>query len=91
MQKIHSAVPMKLAVFVAKLAGIISGPFARNLALLFIGLKLTGYINWHWFFVTLPIWAGPALVMVPLALIALENGAKKSIAKGEIEKKDGTK
>lgn len=86
MQKINSAVPMKPAVFVARLAGIISGPFARNLALLFIGLKLTGYINWHWFFVTLPIWAGPVLAMVPLALISLANGAKS-----DAEKKDSTK
>lgn len=37
------------------------------LALLFIGLKLTGHIGWSWLWVTAPIW-GP-LVMVSLAII----------------------
>ena len=35
--------------------------FWENLGLLFIALKLMGYINWHWIYVLAPIW-------VPLAL-----------------------
>lgn len=27
-----------------------------NLLLLFVGLKLTGYIDWYWVFVVSPIW-----------------------------------
>ena len=30
--------------------------FADALALLFIALKLTGYINWSWIWVLSPIW-----------------------------------
>ncbi len=29
--------------------------FGKGLALLFIGLKLTGHINWSWWLVLLPI------------------------------------
>jgi uncharacterized protein (DUF983 family) len=30
--------------------------FPQLLAILFIGLKLTGYINWSWVWVLSPIW-----------------------------------
>ena len=43
--------------------------FAGLLTVLFIGLKLTGYITWSWWLVTLPLWGGLALVG-GLALIA---------------------
>jgi hypothetical protein len=32
--------------------------------ILFIGLKLTGYINWSWWWVTAPFWAIPAVLLV---------------------------
>ncbi len=35
------------------------------LGILFIGLKLTGYIAWSWWWVTAPFWS------VPVTLIAL--------------------
>jgi hypothetical protein len=38
--------------------------FAGWLGLLFIGLKLTGYIDWPWVWVLAPLWAGLALVTV---------------------------
>lgn len=31
------------------------------LGVLFVGLKLTGYIDWSWWWVTLPFWGGLAL------------------------------
>lgn len=34
------------------------------LGVLFVGLKLTGYIDWSWWWVTLPFWGGLALVAV---------------------------
>lgn len=40
------------------------GGFCSLLAVLFIGLKLTGYISWSWWWVLSPIW-------IPLAFIAL--------------------
>ena len=44
--------------------------FTGLLAVLFIGLKLTGYINWSWWLVTLPLWGGFAVLAV-IATIAL--------------------
>lgn len=31
------------------------------LSICFVVLKLTGFINWHWFFVTLGFWIVPAI------------------------------
>jgi len=38
------------------------------LGLLFIGLKLTGYIDWSWWLVLLPIYGGLAFVALIVAL-----------------------
>lgn len=38
--------------------------FLSLLAVLFIGLKLTNYIDWSWWYVTLPLWGGLAIAMV---------------------------
>ena len=37
--------------------------FMGLLAILFIGLKLAGYITWSWWIVTLPLWCGAALII----------------------------
>ena len=37
--------------------------FTGLLTLLFIGLKLTGYISWSWWWVLSPIWLSIALVL----------------------------
>ena len=37
--------------------------FLGLLGLLFIALKLTGYIDWSWWWVTFPIWAGFAIIL----------------------------
>lgn len=47
--------------------------FPSLLFLLFLGLKLTGYIAWSWWWVTAPLWI-PVLVLavfmsVPLAVV----------------------
>lgn len=34
------------------------------LGVLFVGLKLTGFIDWSWWWVTLPFWGGLALFLV---------------------------
>jgi hypothetical protein len=41
------------------------------LGVLFIGLKLTGYIDWSWWWVTLPFWGPPAIVLAVLAVIGV--------------------
>ncbi|MCE1226269.1 MAG: hypothetical protein LWW87_07265 [Geobacteraceae bacterium] len=42
---------------------------AGLLGVAFVVLKLTGHINWSWWYVSLPFWGGFALVMVFLAVI----------------------
>ena len=43
------------------------------LGVLFVALKLTGYIDWSWWWVTAPFWAGLAvfLVIVVIALLGV--------------------
>jgi len=41
--------------------------FPSLLAVLFIGLKLTGYINWPWIWVLGPVWIPIALIFGLLA------------------------
>ncbi len=51
------------------------GPgFLGCLALLFIALKLTGFIAWSWWWVTAPLWGGLALVLGVLAITFLVLG-----------------
>jgi len=44
--------------------------FVGLLAILFIALKLMGYIKWNWFWVLSPIWISFGLVII-LCFIAL--------------------
>lgn len=41
------------------------------LGVLFVGLKLTGYINWSWWWVTAPFWGGLAMVGVVLIAVGI--------------------
>lgn len=43
--------------------------FLGLLGLLFIGLKLAGFIDWSWWYVTLPLW-GPRAFALALLLAA---------------------
>lgn len=42
--------------------------FFGALALLFIGLKLTGVIDWSWWWVTAPLWGPVALALVLMVI-----------------------
>lgn len=44
--------------------------FTGLLTVLFIGLKLTGYISWSWWWVLGPLWI-PLAVVLPLLVIAV--------------------
>jgi hypothetical protein len=45
--------------------------FAGLLAVLFIGLKLTGAIAWSWWWVLSPLWIGLASVLLIVAICLL--------------------
>jgi hypothetical protein len=42
--------------------------FLGLLTVLFIGLKLTNYIDWSWWWVLAPIW-GPVVVVLAIMLV----------------------
>lgn len=43
--------------------------FTGLLTVLFIGLKLTGYITWSWLWVLSPIWISSALVIAIFLIV----------------------
>jgi hypothetical protein len=45
--------------------------FLSLLFLLFLGLKLTGVISWSWWYVTMPLWGGWALILGILLIAAV--------------------
>ena len=53
------------------------GNIAGLLGIAFVVLKLTGYITWSWWWVTLPFWGGLAIVALAV-IVALIFYALKS-------------
>ena len=45
--------------------------FLGLLTLLFIGLKLTGYITWSWIWVLAPLWIPISIALVFLSVLSL--------------------
>ena len=45
------------------------------LGVVFVALKLTGHINWSWWWVTAPFWGGFALAGAILLIAAILYGA----------------
>lgn len=46
------------------------GPnFFGLLTIMFITLKLTGYINWSWWWVLAPLWGSVALALVIMVIV----------------------
>jgi len=57
--------------------------FLEFLTLIFITLKLTGYIDWSWWWVLSPLWA--QLVVFVIALITVLLYAAGSIKRGKAD------
>jgi hypothetical protein len=47
---------------------VVGAPFFSLLTLLFIGLRLTNYIDWSWWWVLAPLWMPLTIVMIGLAI-----------------------
>jgi len=47
--------------------------FFGLLGLLFIGLKLAGYINWSWVWVTAPLWGPVVFLLVMIVVVVIIN------------------
>jgi hypothetical protein len=63
-----------------------SFPILGILGLIFITLKLTGYIAWSWWYVTLPFW-GPFVAVIGIVLAVLLVSVIASVAKAWIDKR----
>ncbi len=50
--------------------------FAGALFLVFLTLKLMGYIGWSWWLVTAPLWAPTALALLIFATVLVIAAAK---------------
>lgn len=47
-----------------------------GLQLLFIGLKMTGYIDWNWWYVLIPLWISIAgMIFIAITFTFLRNMA----------------
>lgn len=53
--------------------------FLGLLTLLFIGLKLTGYITWSWIWVLAPLWIPISIALLILSVGILIVGLTKTI------------
>ena len=43
----------------------------------FVVLKLTGFINWSWWWVTAPFWGGTAIFMSIIGIVGIVFALKK--------------
>lgn len=53
--------------------------FLGLLFLVFLTLKLTGYITWSWWWVTAPLWGLPAFVLTVVGVVFAFIGVGKFI------------
>lgn len=51
--------------------------FPSLLCVLFIGLKLTGYINWSWIWVLSPIWVPVIMALIVAMLLIFITNLKR--------------
>lgn len=49
------------------------GGFLGLMFLIFMTLKLMGYITWSWWWITLPLWGGIALILSIVTLVVIIN------------------
>jgi hypothetical protein len=51
--------------------------FPGLLTIVFIVLKLTHYIDWSWWWVTVPLWGGLAIALLFIGLMFILSMARK--------------
>lgn len=61
--------------------------FLSLLTILFIGLKLTGYIDWSWWYVTMPLWLIPVFMIGFTGIIGTIAGLVSYFVKDKGDKK----
>jgi hypothetical protein len=53
--------------------------FPGLLAIVFITLKLCGAIDWSWWYVTMPLWIVPAILLISRILLPFSSPASPSL------------
>lgn len=51
--------------------------FVGLLTILFIGLKLTGHIDWSWWWVLSPIWIVASIIIFLIAVIGISSAVRR--------------
>ena len=49
------------------------------LLVLFVGLKLTGYIAWSWVWVTAPLWISFIIIFIVLLIAEMKKQSKRTL------------
>ena len=49
------------------------------LLVLFVGLKLTGYIAWSWAWVTAPLWVSFIIIFIVLLIAEMKKQSKRTL------------
>jgi hypothetical protein len=57
----------------------VGGWFCELLTVLFIGLKLTGFIAWSWWWVLSPLWIPVVIVLAIVVVVLLVLGLIKLV------------
>lgn len=50
--------------------------FVGILTILFIGLKLTNYISWSWWWVLSPLWISGIILLITIVALAIYTGSR---------------
>ena len=71
---------MKVKMSESKSAGSSGGTGVLGLlGVVFVTLKLCGVIDWSWWWVTAPFWAGPVFLIAAAAFVLLACAATPSV------------
>ena len=62
--------------------------FHSLLTILFIALKLTGYVNWSWLWVLSPLWISFTLIIVVYSVMGIVYLASKATINGKAKKEE---
>jgi hypothetical protein len=51
--------------------------FVGLLTILFIGLKLTGHIDWSWWWVLSPVWIVAVVIIFLIAVVGISSAVRR--------------
>ena len=67
--------------------GEAGGGLMWTLFVIFVTLKLTGYVTWSWWLVTAPLWGSFVIFLIALSILMIVFGVIGVINKGTKKKR----